>query len=179
MSDFKSNFSHIGFTLDENASGTIPLVKLRVFKLVAGLSLLMCVSTVALWVRCSQRFYTPQMLHVTDGPKGWEVILEKSRLLLLRKAQGPLVLRPPTLPKGSVWVGVSYADTYFQMPYWQLGTVFGILPVFWAVLTALRYGGQRNDTDGLCLTCGYDLRATPDRCPECGNVPEKLMEVHS
>jgi hypothetical protein len=43
-----------------------------------------------------------------------------------------------------------------------------LLPITLGVRSAR--AKSRNET-GVCSTRGYDLRATPDRCPECGGVP--------
>jgi hypothetical protein len=56
----------------------------------------------------------------------------------------------------------------FMVP-WLLVVLAGCpLPFWWGL-------GRRNERrrlKGHCLNCGYDLRATPDRCPECGMVPK-------
>ena len=43
-----------------------------------------------------------------------------------------------------------------------------------AVLPLIRTWGRVHRSrikTGYCRHCGYDLRATPQRCPECGHIP--------
>jgi hypothetical protein len=59
-----------------------------------------------------------------------------------------------------------------QGAYWVSAFCFAgalCLGIAW-YLTRQRERRQDRLARGLCVYCGYDLRATPDRCPECGNA---------
>jgi hypothetical protein len=57
---------------------------------------------------------------------------------------------------------------FLSVPLWLVVVLTAIAP---ARRLKRRYGRlDRRRARGFCPRCGYDLRATPDRCPECGAV---------
>jgi hypothetical protein len=52
--------------------------------------------------------------------------------------------------------------------WYALTLAAAVLPIGWLVGRWQRWRRRR---EGCCPVCGYDLRATPERCPECGAVP--------
>jgi hypothetical protein len=59
------------------------------------------------------------------------------------------------------------------LPHWMVIALLGILPAVWGVGYRRGRSRRRAFERGHCARCGYDLRATPERCPECGTAPER------
>ena len=80
----------------------------------------------------------------------------------------------PAPPPGSNWktppgppgARIEYA---LNIPLWLLAAI-AALP--WGVPKFLHW--WRSYPEGHCQSCGYDLCMSPDRCPECGAIPQAL-----
>jgi len=75
----------------------------------------------------------------------------------------------PVPPGGFPLIG-NHFDPGWRVvaPHWFLVAVAALLPVRWWQFRKRSFRKARLASAGLCSACGYDLRVTPERCPECG-----------
>jgi len=181
-------------------------MKRRLFNLLAGVSLLMCVAMIGLWVSSRRAqydaYWSPVQdsgttiksydftIHSTRGRVGFYFssgVVPANRMLIFRSnmANAPRFFCR-TLPFDEVlvysapnfylWdrfgIGVTRIPPIgawgFELSDWILVAAFALITCWaWRKNVILR----RRERIGFCPTCGYDLRATPERCPECGSTP--------
>jgi hypothetical protein len=87
---------------------------------------------------------------------GFRVYINTSRRI-------PELAGDPPVPALKTWM--------IYLPAWSVGGVC-VLNAAAGLFIAIRR--RRHQITGICSKCGYDLRATPERCPECGAIPRKF-----
>ena len=75
----------------------------------------------------------------------------------------PMVFHTRAIPM--IYYGGAYR--HVAIPYWLLIGIGIAIPAYRFLYELKKRKAKRQ---GLCLNCGYDLRATPNQCPECGEV---------
>jgi len=107
------------------------------------------------------------------GSSGWNVYLKRPprevRVLEFARQQGREFLGFGAASRRNLLVshvqGARADEFLIVFPHSIIVVAFAIAPALCAIVGHRR---RRRAKRGLCPTCGYDLRATPDCCPECG-----------
>ena len=117
----------------------------RLLNAMTVFSLLLCVAVCVLW-------HSGDIYYFGHYPRRWSFTAEQGTITIYR----------------------GYEHQWETKVHWVLLFTLA-LPASRALCArsgqlARYWARQRSDRMGLCRSCGYDLRATPDKCPECGTV---------
>lgn len=102
----------------------------------------------------------PRLHSHQSAPGRYEVGLNKTgRVILFGERDEPLTWSPPMR-----------RETVYWLRFTNWIALCLPLPLIWTGLTVRQWTRTRRRRGaGQCVACGYDLRGTPERCPECGN----------
>jgi hypothetical protein len=137
-------------------------------------SLLLCVAAVVLWVDSvwhSSGFGLAagsQSIYGGIARRGtlWLGVSHEPARRFVNVIRSPVAQNQDRFPSSFIgfgWIRGNGA-VFLGVPLWLLAPATGALGVmFWR-------RRPRRFLAGTCRRCGYDLRATPDRCPECGTI---------
>ena len=70
----------------------------------------------------------------------------------------------------NTWLG---DGSIIAVPLWVFAAATSFMPMAAFVATIVRRRKMKLALRQICTHCGYDLRATPERCPKCGTAPTK------
>jgi hypothetical protein len=110
---------------------------------------------------------------------GWQIFTRGGRVVASRSNLLSSFISRPAVPTWRNLGGFSIESRRFSRGGMVGGTLMSQhvamptypLPVVFALLLAWRIQRWRCATiPGHCTHCGYDLRASPQRCPECGKA---------
>jgi hypothetical protein len=175
-------------------------MKWKPFNILAAMSMLLLAATLAIWSRsylvrdeiCWQRRSVQQLYSSDYGRIGYSTFQfapdngGDRDWTWFRIAPGRTVPVGRYEPNELIGIGWDVSGTMpyrdgaklysvtareWWIPYRLIAALTALLPALWAkdhLLLQLRR--RRWTRHGLCERCGYDLRASKDKCPECGTT---------